>query len=105
MACQHTAQHHEIRAAAERFCDIARHGATAIADNHTAQTMRGIGAFNHRRKLRIAHAGFHTRGTYGARTNPDFYNIRAGENQLFTHFTGHHVTGTNGFSQPCFTRL
>ena len=62
--------------------------------------MRGIGTFNHRRQLRVANAGFHAGSTDGARANAHFNDISAGENQFFTHLTGHYVAGNNGFLRP-----
>ena len=105
MACQHAAEHHEIRAAAEGFRDIAWHGAATVADDLAAQTVRSVSAFNYRRQLRITHTGFHARGANGARANAHFHNVGSGEDQLFTHFTGHHVARDDGFGWPGFTRL
>ncbi|MNC66257.1 hypothetical protein D3C75_1166400 [compost metagenome] len=63
MPGQHPTQHDKVCAAAEGFCYITRYRTTAITDNLTAQTVCGIGTFDHRGKLRIAHTGFHTGGT------------------------------------------
>jgi hypothetical protein len=63
-----------------------------------------IGTFNDGRQLRITDAGFDARGTHGARANAHFHDIGTGEDQLFTHFTGHHVARDDGF-RPGFTRL
>ncbi len=65
--------------------------------------MRRIGTFNDSGKLRITHAGFHPGCTDRTRTNADFDDIRARENQLFHHFARYHVTGTDGFSREGFT--
>ena len=99
---QHTAKHHEIRAAAECFSHIARHSTTAVADNLPAQAVRRVGAFNYGGKLRISDASFYASRTYGPRTNANLHNIGARKNQLFTHFTGHNVTRNNSFLRPGF---
>ena len=58
MARQHAAKHDEIGTAAKGFRHIARRGAATIADDHSAQTVRSIGTFDYRRKLRITDACF-----------------------------------------------
>ena len=105
MTGQHTAEHHEVCAAAKRLRHIARHGATAVTDDLAAQAMRRIGTFDNGGQLRIPNAGFDARGAYGARANAHFHDVGTGEDQLFTHFTGHHVARDDGFRRPGLTRL
>ena len=102
VACQHAAKHHEIGAAAKSFRHIPRHGAAAVADDLATKTVRSIGTFDYGGELRIADAGLNAGGADRAWANPNFDNIGTGEDQLFTHFTGDHVPGDNGFLRPGF---
>ncbi len=105
MTGQHAAQHHEVCAAPEGFCHVARHGTAAVTDDLAAETVGSIGTLNHRRELRIADAGFHSGGADGAWADADLDDVCPGEDQLFTHFACHYVTGANGFIRPCRTRF
>ncbi len=105
MTCQHTAQHNEIRAAAERFCHVARYGAAAIADDLPTQAVCSIRTLDNGGKLRVAHAGFHTCGANGARTDTDLNDICASQNQLFAHFAGHDIARADRFVRPGFARF
>ena len=67
--------------------------------------MRRIGTFDNGGQLRIPNAGFDARGAYGARANAHFHDVGTREDQLLTHFTGHHVARDDGFRWPGLTRL
>ena len=105
VARQHAAKHDEIGTAAKGFCDIARRGAATVADDHSAQTVRRIGTFDYRRKLRITDACFDASCTNRTWANANFNDISTGEDKLLTHFTSHYVASTNGFGRPRFTRF
>ena len=93
MAGEHAAEHDEIRARPIRLGDIARDGAAAVGADLTFQPVRGVGAFDDRRKLRIADAGHPPRGADRAGADADLHDVRAGQDQRLGHVAGDDVAG------------
>ena len=96
MAGEHAAQHDEVGAAAEGLGEVAGRGAAAVGANATFEAVRGVGALDHRRELRIADAGHDARGAHRARTDPNLDDVGAGENQFLGHLAGDDIAGHDG---------
>src|SRR5471032_519406 len=74
---EHAAQHHEVRAGAEGLGDVARRSTPAVGTNAPAETVRGVGAFDHGGQLRVAHTGHGARGADRARADTDLDDVDA----------------------------
>src|SRR5471030_2557533 len=103
MSSQHATEHDKVSTATKGLSNVTRDGTTAIAHDLPAKTMRGIRTFNDSRKLRVTHAGFDARSTYGPRPDTDFHDISPGENQLLHHLTGDNVASTDDFIRTGFS--
>ena len=93
VAGEHAAQHDEIGARAVRLGDVARHGAAAVGADLALEPVRGVGAFDDRRELRIADPGHPPGGADRARADADLDDVGAGEDQRFRHVAGDDVAG------------
>ncbi|CRZ41574.1 Uncharacterised protein [Vibrio cholerae] len=101
MTCQHTAKHHEIRAAAEGFRDISRTRTAAVTDDATTKTVRSIRTFDNRGQLWVTDTGFYACRTHRAWANAYFNNVGTREDKLFYHIACYDVTRRNHFVRKC----
>src|SRR3989344_2076086 len=105
MSGKHTAKHHEIRACAKRFRYISTRNTAPIRTNETTETMRGIRALNDCRELGVANTSYGARDTHRARANTNFYNISAGEYQLFSHLPCNNISSHDDASWRPFSHF
>src|SRR5271169_4193511 len=88
---EHAAEHDEIGAGAVSLGAVAGNGATAVRADLSPEAMRGIGAFDDRRKLWIADARHPPGRADRAGPDADLDDVRARQDQRFGHIAGHDV--------------
>src|SRR5688572_18711539 len=90
---QERAEHHRVRARADRLRDVARVLDPAVGADRDAVTCRGLHAIDDRGDLRHAGAGDHTRRADRAGTDTDLHAVRAGGDELLGALGRGHVAG------------
>src|SRR5271155_5265822 len=91
MPCKHSAEHHKIRATAERLRDVTRYRAASIGAYVPVKAVGSVSAFDNSCKLRITDPGQLSRGANGTRTDADSYDISAREYECLSHFGGYNI--------------
>ncbi len=84
----------EIGPGAERLDDVTGRAAAAVGADVSLVAVGRVGAFDDRRKLRIAHAGHPPRRADAARPDADFHDVGPALDQQFLHHLRRgHVSG------------
>ena len=104
-ACEYTATHDKICAAAERLRGVPRARDTAVGDDMAAQAMCRVSALDDGRQLRVADACLLARGADGAWADANLDDICPVHDQLLCHFVCHDVARDDSFGRMALTHV